>query len=245
MKGSIACTTLLAMGLASQLHAQATLTGTVQDVSTNQPLGGVEVVIDGTDRTGTTDEFGWFVVGGVPEGRRIVLFRKVGYRPLQTLAVFRRGDTTVVDGALIGLSVQLDSILVRGTEARSRGLGIGREAFEERRNKGFGIFIDSTVLRRNEHRDLADIIRGNPGITISNRQRGGGYIISAGRGATRCAVQMYLDGMPLPPNQSTAIASVGSLEAVEVYRSSAETPLEYGGPRANCGVVLLWTRRGR
>ena len=34
------------------------------------------------------------------------------------------------------------------------------------------------------------------------------------------------------------------LEAVEVYRSAAELPIEYGGTNAACGVLLLWTRIG-
>jgi hypothetical protein len=32
------------------------------------------------------------------------------------------------------------------------------------------------------------------------------------------------------------------LDAVEVYRSAAEVPLEYGGANAGCGVILLWSR---
>jgi hypothetical protein len=34
------------------------------------------------------------------------------------------------------------------------------------------------------------------------------------------------------------------LDAVEVYRSAAEVPVEYGGSNAGCGVILLWSRRG-
>jgi hypothetical protein len=150
----------------------------------------------------------------------------------------------VVDAVMIGLAVELDSILVRGSPGRARGVGFGLEAFEERRMKGFGIFLDSTLLRRNEHRDLADVVRGNPGISISPRQSGGGYFIAAGRGPSRCIVQIYLDGMRLPVPTKTNFVSVSDLLAVEVYRSAAEVPLEYGGPRAGCGVVLLWTRRG-
>lgn len=37
---------------------------------------------------------------------------------------------------------------------------------------------------------------------------------------------------------------IASLEAVEVYRSAAQVPQEYGGPTAACGVLLLWTRQG-
>lgn len=235
---------LLCLPLPSPLHSQVVATGVVTDGSTKLPLAGVEVLIDGHDRPVLTDAQGRYLIQRVPDGARIVLFRMVGYRPVREMAVFKRGDTTVVNGVLIGLAVQLDSVLVRGSPGRAPGVGFGLEAFEERRMKGFGIFLDSTLLRRNEHRDLADVVRGHPGISISARQRGGGYLIAAGRGPSRCIVQMYLDGMRLPVPTKTNIVSVSDLVAVEVYRSSAEVPLEYGGPRAGCGVVLLWTRRG-
>lgn len=243
MKGYIAGSALVALGLASQLHAQAAVAGTVRHEGTRAPLAGVEVLIEGVPQRAVTRRDGRHLLDQLPAGRRTVIFRMIGYLPVYAEVFLASGDTTLLDAVLVPSVAVLEEIDVTGWSMR--GMGIGREAFEERRARGFGIFVDSTVLRRYEHRDLGDILRGHPGITISDRQRGGGYIISAGRGATRCAVQMYLDGMPLPRNQSTAIASVGSLEAVEVYRSSAETPLEYGGPRANCGVVLLWTRRGR
>ena len=31
---------------------------------------------------------------------------------------------------------------------------------------------------------------------------------------------------------------------VEVYRSASEIPIEYGGPSAICGVMVLWPKRG-
>jgi hypothetical protein len=37
------------------------------------------------------------------------------------------------------------------------------------------------------------------------------------------------------------------IEAIEVYRSGVEVPAEFGGmgPFTRCGVVVVWTRRGR
>lgn len=236
---------LLILISAPALQGQVVATGVVLDASTQLPLPGVEVVIEGHNRTVFTDSLGRYRLDRVPDGPRVVLFRLVGYRPVRTMASFKRGETTVVDGLMIGLAVQLDSVLVRGLAGRARGVGFGLEAFEERRSKGFGIFLDSTLLRRNEHRDLADVVRSHPGISISDRQRGGGYYIAAGRGPSRCLVQMYLDGMRLPVPTKTNIVSVSDLLAVEVYRSAAEVPLEYGGPRSACGVVLMWTKRGR
>jgi hypothetical protein len=35
------------------------------------------------------------------------------------------------------------------------------------------------------------------------------------------------------------------MEAIEVYRSASEVPIEFGGNSASCGVIVLWTTRGK
>jgi hypothetical protein len=46
-----------------------------------------------------------------------------------------------------------------------------------------------------------------------------------------------------PPDFSRDF-TVPDLEAIEVYRSSAETPIEFGEGGAPCGAIVLWSRRG-
>lgn len=242
MKGLRMLVGVSLLALPGLLAAQVSLAGVVRHEGTRAPMAGVEVLVEGTDRRVLTGRDGRYLMDRLPAGRRTVVVRLIGYLPVHAEVFLSAGDTTRLDATLVPSAVVLPGIDVTGRSMR--GVGMGREAFEERRDKGFGIFIDSTVLRRYEHRDLGDIVRGNPGISISARQRGGGYIILAGRGARRCPVQMYLDGVPLPLGTSTRIVPVSNLEAVEVYRSSLEAPMEYGGPRASCGVMLIWTRRG-
>lgn len=222
---------------------QATLAGTVRHENTRAPLPGVEVVVEGVAHRATTGRDGRYLLDRLPAGRRTVIVRMIGYLPVHAEVFLAAGDTMELNAAMVPSVAVLEEIDVPGRSMR--GVGFGREAFEERRDKGFGIFIDSTVLRRFEHRDLGDIVRGNAGISVSTRLRGGGYVVAAGRQAFRCPVLMYLDGVPLPTGSHTGMVPVSNLEAVELYRSSLEAPMEYGGPRARCGVMLLWTRRGR
>jgi hypothetical protein len=63
-----------------------------------------------------------------------------------------------------------------------------------------------------------------------------------------CFMTVYLDGalyystdMPGPPLDISTF-NLLSLQAVEVYRSPAEMPVEYNATNSGCGVVLLWTR---
>jgi hypothetical protein len=156
-----------------------------------------------------------------------------------------------------GRYVELEPLEVRGQPRAPRG--IGREAFEERRRMGFGRFIDSTVLRRSEHLKLSDLLRRHTGVLVlATDGHGGGLAVStrAGycpSGRPCCYLQIIVDGVvrhrggPVylagtPPNLKEF--ELHALESVEVYRSAAETPIEFGGASAECGTIVLWTRRG-
>ncbi|MGH7560296.1 MAG: TonB-dependent receptor plug domain-containing protein [Gemmatimonadales bacterium] len=199
----------------------------------------------------------------------MVLFRLVGYRPLRIRVELRHNDTLQLDAALVRESIQqLVPIEVTGDPARPRG--IGREAFEERRRLGFGRFIDSTELRRNEHRRLSDVLRTIPGVNLVRfqdcadgpRRRCGPMELRAasGRGETSmirsrgreyCWMSIILDGASLytsasssPPPDLSRDIYIADLESVEVYRSASEAPVEFSGASGQCGVIVLWSRRG-
>jgi hypothetical protein len=38
---------------------------------------------------------------------------------------------------------------------------------------------------------------------------------------------------------------VGAIQGVEIYRGAAEVPGEFSGTDASCGVIVIWTKRGR
>ena len=44
----------------------------------------------------------------------------------------------------------------------------------------------------------------------------------------------FIDGLSKPFN----------LAGIEIYRSPAEIPAQYGGPQSRCGVIVMWNRRG-
>lgn len=58
--------------------AQSTLSGVVVDSKTNQPLPGVNVIVQGANSSTTTDFDGKFQVGGLKSGDKVV-FSFVGY----------------------------------------------------------------------------------------------------------------------------------------------------------------------
>jgi hypothetical protein len=61
-------------------------------------------------------------------------------------------------------------------------------------------------------------------------------------------MSVYLDGAlyysnaaPGPPLDLSRM-NILNFQALEVYRSPAEMPVEYNATGSGCGVILLWTR---
>jgi hypothetical protein len=231
----------------SPLRGQAAVTGTVRDDSTGQAVAHAEVLIEALGRRAETDARGRFALSGLPPGMRLMLVRRVGYHPVSLVLRLAPDDTSRVEITLERAIVHLAPLEVTEAPPR-RPRGLGREAFEERRRMGFGEFIDSTVLRRHEHLQLPDLLRRYQGIYVRPTDSfGGGVAMSARR---YCPMQVFLDGAILyrpgqgPPPDLKRLVDISSLEAVEIYRSVAGTPIEFGGHTAACGTLVLWTRRG-
>jgi hypothetical protein len=63
-----------------------------------------------------------------------------------------------------------------------------------------------------------------------------------------CPIHLYLDGQRVRVDWSETIENLvpaASILAIEIYTSPAELPAEYGGSATRCGVVGVWTKRGR
>ena len=239
--------------LAAPLAAQSVMSGTVREDGSGKPLAGVEVLIEGSKRKTETDESGRYALEA-SSGNRVALFRFVGFNPVRLRVLIAKDDTTWANAQMVREAAQrLEPLEVAGEVKKPRG--IGREGFEERRALGFGKFIDSTELRRSEHVRLADVLRRSsvevlrmPDPRTAPQVR---FIyVAASKQRRGCLMQVMLDGSPVYLPNSTSkppidlnTFDVASLESVEVYASGGRTPLEFSGAGAECGTVVLWTRR--
>jgi hypothetical protein len=143
--------------------------------------------------------------------------------------------------------------------------GAGFEGFEARRRIGRGRFLDSTELRRNQHQYLDGLLIGIPGISIVSPPQCGRsrqsdcvsgrliHVALTGRllESDRCFLQVVVDGVVLgrggihrwEDGFDLSMLRVSELRGVEVYRSGAEVPAEFNDAHAECGVLVLWTKR--
>lgn len=228
-----------------RLEAQSAIAGVVVDDSTGAPVPDVEVVLQAVNLRQTTDSAGRFVLGNLPPGLHLALVRKIGYRPVQLRAILVAEDTLNVTVQLQAAAVELAPI-----EVTASAIPPGMDAFEERRRRGEGQFIDWKVLRRSEHRQLSDVLRTVPGVAF-RYGRGNQVILLSSR--ERCPMQIYLDGVKIfeprrgggraiePPDLNQF--GVTQLEGIEVYAGPAQTPSQLGGTGGQCGTVVLWSRR--
>ena len=58
-------------------------------------------------------------------------------------------------------------------------------------------------------------------------------------------VQWYVDGMKYDSHgeDMDQLFQPAELEAIEVYKSALDTPPQFQSGQAQCGTILLWTKR--
>jgi hypothetical protein len=161
---------------------------------------------------------------------------------------------------------QMDTVRTRaqsGVDALS--------GFDSRRAAGFGVFLTSTDLDARPGSSLAEILRSRVGgLEITQfRQHQWAAVgtrtaqipcgFATGRKCNgisnwpdHCYMQVIVDGIrvyehtadnSMPPVDLTSYLP-SDLAGVEVYRGAAETPLEFNATGAECGTVVLWTKKG-
>ena len=231
------------------------LRGFVTTEGTAEPLSRANVVIAALGAETQTDSAGGFILGGLRQGSFELSVRLLGYLP-KFVTVALPIDTTV--------RIQLRPIAVLDTvsitSGRSRIPG-----FDERRALGIGQFVTREQLARQENRKTGDILARLPGLRV---YRGKGYAwIGASRGVStfqvppldrsdlergarpQCYVNVYLDGAlvysasPFAPLFDVNSISPSEIEAIEYYSGAGQIPPRYNRTNAQCGVLLIWTRR--
>jgi len=242
---------------AANLRGQA-LTGTVKEDSTQRALEGAEISLESGNPRTRSAASGRYLLDNLREGRQRIHVRLLGFRPVDMLVSVAAGETKVMDITLVRMPVALDTVAT--TERSTLGVGVGFEAFDERRRLGFGKFVDSTALRSNENRKVVDLLRQFPGVKVYIPSAPNHFkrvlVSSRAEGRFPCVLDVVMDGALIhrstgastPPDFERAFdltsIDIASLAGIEIYRSAAEIPGVFNGATAACGVLVLWTRRG-
>lgn len=91
-----------------------TVTGTVTRTGEGSALASVSVTVQGTGQSTITGPDGKYTLRRVPEGPQTIVFRWLGYRPVETPVTVEAGSTNTVDAALEPVALALTEIVVEG-----------------------------------------------------------------------------------------------------------------------------------
>jgi TonB-dependent starch-binding outer membrane protein SusC len=231
---------LLATTLAQPVHAtspfqspamtQDTVRGTVSDSITGDPIPGVTVQLVGTDIGTVTGADGRYALAAPPDGS--LAFTRIGYLAVQVPIGGRR----LVDVALAVSAAQLHEIVVTGYMGQRRVDITG--AVSSVNMESVAMETSSSMLHR-LHGNVAGVTvdaSGSPGARSTVRIRG----ISSFQNNNPLYI---IDGLPVEDPGFANWLNPNDIESIQVLKDASAASIY--GARANNGVVIIETRKGR
>jgi len=222
------------------VFAQNTLSGTVLEQSSGQPLPGVNVLIQGSSTGVSTDFDGKFQLPNVKSGD-VIVFSYVGYKDW-TVTYTNQASITV---SLEEDSSQLSEVVVQvgyGTVRKKDATGSVTTITERDFNKGPVVSVDQMVQGKVAGLQIING-GGSPGEGSTIRIRGGSSL-SANNDPL-----YVIDGVPLPNGGVTggrnplATLNQNNIESVTVLKDASATAIY--GSRASNGVIIIITKKGK
>jgi hypothetical protein len=236
----------LALFVGAQLPAQASgaLTGKIT-APDGSPIAYARISVGGTPLEAITALDGVFLIRGVPSSGYPMNVRMLGYKPRVLMIEIAAGQTHHVDVMLTPAASTLDTIEVSSDVAVSPAM----RGFEERRQRGPGVFFTRDQIARMQPRVLTDVLRRVPGVQVRPVRGGLGNNVSVQARGGECAMLFFMNGstFPLPADQPiNHFVAPEEVVALEVYAGSSEIPAQFNSSRFNsrCGVIVIWTRDG-
>jgi hypothetical protein len=260
----------LIIPLAARDAAGQTVRGRVVDAASGEGVPEAQVSALGQDnhatartRTHADGTFsitlrvpGTFQLRGERTGYAVSLSRQVEVAARETVTVALR---------LSSQATAIDPLTVTARAAPPHKRALELNGFYEREASGFGRFLRREDIDRVGSTNMVNVLAAVPGVDVQVDRRGN-QVITFGRSritgsisraqqqqSDLCMPTVYLDGVRVGYDRGdrregtspdiNQIVSKSQLEAVELYRSTAELPPQYGGSGASCGVILFWTRR--
>lgn len=197
-----------------------------------------------------TNENGYFRVTPEDAGSFQLYGEGLGYRS-SVEGPFPLGEDQVFPAGFRPdpMPVVLDSLRV---VARSRRRSLMLSGSYEREAQGLGHYIGpEKIEEKPEARYISDFLWEVPGFRLmpADNFASSGYVPMMRSAATLrgyCVPDVYLDGIPQPEaNRLDEIITPWNFEGIEVYRGASEVPSKFTSAGSACGVILLWTRKGR
>jgi len=123
---------------------------------------------------------------------------------------------------------------------------------------GMGVFFDQKEIRRRGSIRVTHLLGQLNGVRADCRGYGNRCQIVMTRGSSSLSsmvpgggcrnTNVWVDGAHVirdnqPAESIDNFVSPSEIAGLEVYRSAAEVPAEFGGSVGQCGAIVIWTKR--
>jgi len=216
-----------------------TLTGTVRDSATMEPVPGVTVGLD--ERVATfTGRDGTFRIDNVRLGTAYLEARRIGYRPVALHLDIIEGETFDLDISVSPLPFELEDVDVE-VDVNFASFGPLQQLMR-RRKRGQGYSFLRWEIDEQNPLYVTDLFRMVPGVLVRTDQWGVRRLVIRGCiGGRRGSPTVYINGIQLDSTTPLEqMVTPDNIEAVEVHLG-AYSPAEYRNYDA-CGVIAFWTQ---
>jgi hypothetical protein len=222
--------------------------GRVLDAASREPIAEVVVRLmraDAAVASALTDREGRFTIAPPAPGRFTLVATRLGYADARTTAF----DLDVGETITADLQLSVEAVAVADLEVSvPRDRYLEAKGFYERMATGTGDYRIGEDVRRRNPQTLVDVLRGMRGIKIQ-RVNWKHEVYFAG---ANCLPQIIVDGVTVRYG-GRSVEAAGALsiedlvnpshiEGIEAYRGGSSVPLEFEGPNAACGTIVVWTR---
>lgn len=242
---------------AGSLGAQTptgTIVGRVVDQSTQQPVVGATVTVDGTGLATLTQREGNFVLSAVPAGTHILRVSLIGYAPQQQEVRLESGATATVRFGLQPEALVLEEVVVTGYGSQRREAITGSVARIGAEEANVGVITNANEMMQGRVAGLSMTMNnGEPGAGAQVRIRGGTSISASNeplyvidgvpiQNVETEAAGIGIGGSPSLPRSALTLLNPSDIASITVLKDASAAAI-YGSRAAN-GVVLIETKRG-
>ena len=222
----VCCIMIFGISFNALSQQTGTIKGTVVDAETNEPLAGVNVVIDNTNRGAATKADGSFELKNVTVGSKRLVFTFVGFERLTEAITVNSNQITTVDISLAPSDILLEGIQVTALRPDQ----IAESSLKE-----------SDVKEANP-RDSGELLRNVSGVDAVRRGPVG--LDPVVRGLRETEVGTYLDGTrifpggPLRMDSPLSHLDPSAIQTIEVVKG----PYALNWGAGNMGAVRVETQ---
>jgi hypothetical protein len=217
---------------------KSSISGKVIDDAAGRGVADAEVRVQGTELVAVTRADGAFQLPDLPGGVHWLSVSHVAYRT-------RQDSLRVQASTRLQLTIRLAQtvIALKPIEVQVRSRVLERTGFYDRRERGHGTYLSRYDWESRMPRMPSDVVRSIAGVRVVPLRAGIG---SAVLDRSNCAFRYVVDGARIGSTFNIDDIPVEWMEAIEVYKGPSEVPAQFTfpptQPRANCGVIVIWTR---